>query len=152
MASLAGGVCVVTTRVAGVDHAMTATAVSALSLDPPLVLVSVDHQARFHGAMSAADSFAVTFLASDQTDVALHFANRGRDLASQFDRVATVRLGVGALVVAGSLYAIAARVHSRLPGGDHTLVLGELIDTWAEPDSAHRRPLVHFRGSFSALP
>jgi flavin reductase (DIM6/NTAB) family NADH-FMN oxidoreductase RutF len=155
MTNLAGGVCLVTARVGDIDHAMTATAVTALSLEPPLVLVSVDHQARIHDALATTDRFAVSFLASDQTDLALHFAKRGRDLATQFDGVDTRRLDIGALTLAGALGAVGARVYARFPGGDHTLVLGELIETWTGPrvdaDGAARQPLVHFHGGFGGL-
>lgn len=152
MAHLCGGVCLVTCQANGLDHAMTATAVSAVSLTPPLLLVSVDRKSRFHAALEAADDLAVTFLADRQVDCARHFARSGRDLTTQFDGVATRRLSNGCLILRDGLSGVGAHIESRLPGGDHTLVLAELTEVAAGAAPASAGPLVHFRSGFHALP
>ena len=80
MAAFASGVTVVTTRWQGVGHAMTATAFCSVSLDPPLVLVCVSRQSRFHAAVTQADGWSVSLLNAGQEGVARHFANSGRRL------------------------------------------------------------------------
>jgi flavin reductase (DIM6/NTAB) family NADH-FMN oxidoreductase RutF len=151
MSHLGSGVCLVTCRANGVDSAMTATAVAAVSLTPPLLLVSVDRKSRFHAALEAADDLAVSFLADSQVDIARHFARSGRDLATQFDGLATTRLGNGCLILPDALTGVGAHIQSRLPGGDHTLVLAELTEVSAGSAPAAAGPLVHFSSEFHAL-
>jgi len=151
MSHLGGGVCLVTCRANGLDHAMTATAVIAVSLTPPLLLVSVDRRARFHAALEAADDLAVTFMADHQVELAHHFARSGRALATQFDGVATRRLDNGSLILPDALTGVGAHIESRLPGGDHTLILAEMTEVAAGTASASAGPLVHFSSGFHAL-
>jgi flavin reductase (DIM6/NTAB) family NADH-FMN oxidoreductase RutF len=151
MSHLGGGVCLVTCRANGLDHAMTATAVIAVSLTPPLLLVSVDRKSRFHAALEAADDLAVTFLADHQVDLARHFARSGRDLATQFHEVGTRRLENGCLVLPDGLTSVGAHVESRLPGGDHTLVLAEMTEVMPGTAPASAGPLVHFSSGFHPL-
>jgi flavin reductase (DIM6/NTAB) family NADH-FMN oxidoreductase RutF len=80
MGTFVSGVTVVSTVWQGAAHAMTATAFSAVSLDPPLVLVCVSKQSRFHAAVLGAARWAVSLLRDDQEPIARHFSNRGRDL------------------------------------------------------------------------
>ena len=87
MGQFASGVTVVTALRHGVKHAMTATAVSSVSLVPPLILVCVSRSSRFHAAIMEADAWCVSLLSADQEPLARHFANRGRDLLTQFDHV-----------------------------------------------------------------
>jgi flavin reductase (DIM6/NTAB) family NADH-FMN oxidoreductase RutF len=95
MTRLSAGVCVVTASWQGRLHAMTATAVCSVSLDPPLVLVCVGRASRFHAAVVGASRWGVSVLAEDQADLARHFADRGRDLLTQFDTVPHHRGGPG---------------------------------------------------------
>lgn len=151
MSHLGGGVCLVTCRANGRDHAMTATAVIAVSLEPPLLLVSVARKSRFHAALEAADDLAVTFLADHQVDLARHFAHSGRDLTTQFDEVLTRRLDNGSLMLPDALTGVGAHIESRLPGGDHTLVLAELTEVVSGTAPASAGPLVHFSSGFHPL-
>ena len=70
------GVTVVTTAQGSEIHAMTANAFTSVSLDPPLVLVSVDHRTRMHALLPDTRRYGVSVLASDQERVAWHFAGR----------------------------------------------------------------------------
>ena len=70
------GVTVVTTARDGQVHAMTANAFTSVSLQPPLVLVSIDHRTRMHALLPDTRHFGVSVLASDQERVAWHFAGR----------------------------------------------------------------------------
>ncbi len=151
MSHLGSGVCLVTCRADGIDFAMTATAVAAVSLTPPLLLVSVDRKSRFHAALEAAGDLAVSFLADSQVDLARHFARSARDLATQFDGLAMTRLGNGCLILPDALIGVGAHIHSRLPGGDHTLVLAELTEVVAGTAPASAGPLVHFSSGFHPL-
>ena len=91
MGHFASGVTIATALHHGVKHAMTATAVCSVSLEPPLVLVCVSKSSRFHGAITKAKYWCLSLLTVDQEGLARHFSNRGRDLLSQFDGVRTPR-------------------------------------------------------------
>ena len=70
---------------------LTANSFTSVSLDPLLALVCVERDSRFHGAVLAAGTWAVSFLPEGQEATARWFATRGRPLAGQFDRVPTRR-------------------------------------------------------------
>ncbi|MDH4016127.1 MAG: flavin reductase family protein, partial [Actinomycetota bacterium] len=76
----ATGIAVITTRADGLDHAMTANSFTSVSLDPLLALVCVERDSRFHSAVLAAGTWAVSFLPEGQEATARWFATRGRPL------------------------------------------------------------------------
>ena len=78
MGQLATGVSVVTVRTPQGDFGMTASSVSSLSLDPPLLLVCVGHDATIHDALARAERFGVSILAADQEAAGRRFADRAR--------------------------------------------------------------------------
>ena len=146
MTRLSAGVCVVTASWQGRLHAMTATAVTSVSLDPPLVLVCVGRASRFHAAVLGSSRWAVSILAEDQADVARHFADRGRDLLTQFEPVPHTR---GALtdapLVEGALAWLECATWDVHDGGDHSIVVGRVLDGSGGPGA----PLTYFRGRYS---
>ena len=153
MGQFASGVTVVTALRNGVKHAMTATAVASVSLVPPLVLVCVSRSSRFHTAIMEADAWCVSLLAADQERVARHFANRGRDLLTQFDHVAyTTSPGSGAPLIGGALAWMECVTYGRHDGGDHTIVVGELVHASgpaAVEGPEPKAPLTYYQGTYS---
>lgn len=144
------GVVVVSACVDGVDHAMTANSFTSASLEPPLVLVCIDRESRFHEAVAATDSWAVSVLAADAEDTARWFARRGRPLAGQFDQVAASRGGVsGAMLVDGALAHLECRTERMFPGGDHDILLGRVRSLAVDTDS---EPLLFYRHGFRRMP
>ena len=147
------GVTVVTALHHGVKHAMTATAVCSVSLVPPLILVCVSRISRFHTAIMEADTWCVSLLSADQEQVARHFANRGRDLLSQFDHVPfTPSPKSGTPLIDGALAWMECVTYGRHDGGDHTIVVGELIQASgpAALEAAERKaPLTYYQGTYS---
>jgi flavin reductase (DIM6/NTAB) family NADH-FMN oxidoreductase RutF len=146
----ATGVTVVTTRVDGVDHAMTANSFTSVSLDPVLVLVSVDKTARWHAAVSQAQLFGVSVLSAAQDATSKLFATRGRALDV---RAAGIGFHHGALtgvvLFDAALATFECSVTDTHDAGDHTLVVGEVLAIGTpEPDAA---PLVFFAGGYRTL-
>ena len=141
----ASGVTVLTMRDAeGKDHGMTATAFSSLSLEPPLVLVCVDRAASMAAPLEHATHFAVNLLSSAQEEYSRRFAEK------ESDRFAGVPLqrGVGGLpLVEGALAHLQCRVHARHPGGDHTIVVGEVLDAAAHDGDS----LLYSRGRYHRI-
>jgi flavin reductase len=150
MSHFASGVTVVTTVQGGIDHAMTANAFTSVSLDPPLVLVCVEKSTRFHQAVALSRFWGASILGGSQADTARWLATRGRPLAGQLDRVAHHRgEQTGAALLEDALCRLECRTWEMYDGGDHTIVVGEVIDLDAgDPD---RDALVYFRSEFGAL-
>ncbi|MGH2587312.1 MAG: flavin reductase family protein [Dehalococcoidia bacterium] len=146
MASFASGVTVVTTvDEDGTLWGFTASAFSSLSLDPPLILVCLEKRADSHPAFERADHFAVSILAEHQQDTAMRFATRGID---KFGGIETLQGdATGHPLVPEAMAHIECRIVERLPGGDHTILIGEVLT--ARTDD--RPPLLHYNRRFGAF-
>lgn len=142
---LATGVTVITTRSGDVDHGMTASAVTSLSLSPPMLVVCINNRAPTHEAVSASDAFVVNVLARDQEAVAHQFARPAVDKFAGIDRSRGL---LGLPLLAGCLANFECRVMDRASGGTHTIFLAEVVTTSAEPG---RLPLLYYRGRFGRL-
>jgi flavin reductase (DIM6/NTAB) family NADH-FMN oxidoreductase RutF len=121
------GVTVVTAVDGGLDHAMTANAFTSVSLDPMLVLVCVETDARFHDAITAAEGWAVSILDASARPVADWLATRGRPLHGQLDRIPFRRGVTRAAILDQSTGWLECRTQAVHPGGDHDIVVGEVI-------------------------
>ena len=150
MGRFASGVTVVTARVGDIDHAMTANAFTSVSLDPMLVLVCVEQEARFHDAVVEAGEWGVSVLDGSARAVSEWLATRGRPLHGQLDRVPHHYGAVtGAALLDQSLATMECRTVGSYPGGDHTIVVGEVlaIGTHDSDDGG----LIHFRGRYDRM-
>ena len=138
------GVTVVTTGDGSDDsvHGMTANAFTSVSLDPPLVLVSIATKAKMDARIAANGRYGVSILSRAQEPVSMHFAG-GTPCP---DRVRFVRRG-GVPLLDGALVHLACAVVDSHPAGDHTLHVGRVEELWSE----HGDPLVFFTGTFRAL-
>lgn len=126
LARFASGVTVVLTRNSGGAFVgFTASAFSFLSLDPPLVLVCLQKDADCYPAFMEAQRFTVSILSAGQSDLAVRFATKSID---KLRGVATVPLpGSGLPSVDGASAWLDCRMHSRPDGGDHTILIGEVL-------------------------
>ena len=141
----ATGVTVITTRnPAGEPEGMTASSVASVSLDPPLLLVSVDHQNIMHQALAHASHFIVNVLAADQEAISRRFAELDRN---RFDGVGFRAGQHGLPVLDGVLAHIECAKHSTVEAGDHTVFVG-LVTGGAV---TARRPLLYYRGGYVNL-
>ncbi|MCU0623709.1 MAG: flavin reductase family protein [Gemmatimonadaceae bacterium] len=141
----ASGITVVTTRDAtGRDVGMTISAFCSVSLSPPLVLVSVAHNASMYQAMAQADHFAVNILADTQEPLSRRFAAKDAD---RFDGVGFTRGRTGVALLDDVVTWIECRRVAMHEAGDHTLVIGETL-SMATSDA---RPLLYYRGGYATL-
>lgn len=145
----ATGIAVITTRADGVDHAMTANSFTSVSLDPLLALVCVERDSRFHSAVLAAGTWAVSFLPEGQEATARWFATRGRPLDGQFDAVPTRRAANGCLVLADGLAALELRTDQVVPAGDHDILIGAATQVHDPQEPGD--PLIYFASTFRNL-
>ena len=138
----ATGVTVVTTAREGEIHAMTANAFTSVSLDPPLVLVSIDHRTRMHELLPDTRHFGVSVLAHDQERTAWHFAGRPMaDAGDLFVWEGDVPL------VRGAIAHVACTLYDAHEAGDHTLYLGEVQSIAERPG----HPLLFHGGQFGRI-
>ena len=140
LSTFATGITVVTSCSAeGQDFGLTATSFNSVSLDPPMILWSLDRGSSNASAFEKADSFAVHVLASDQEHVCKQFSAKGID---RFAGLGCTRGHGGVPVIPGCSAVFECRVAHRYEGGDHVIVVGEVLAF----SSAPRDPLLFYRG------
>ncbi|CCH29446.1 flavin reductase family protein [Actinosynnema sp. NPDC047251] len=144
------GVTVVTAGRGERTEAVTASAVASISLDPPLVLVSLRAAGRLPTAIDGAGGFAVNVLAADQERLSALFAARDRPRGvAALERLGGTVGASGHVVLPSAVLSLECRTEHRYPGGDHVLFLGRVLAVHAaEPVKA---PLVHHRGAYHRL-
>lgn len=135
----------------GEDAGMTATAFMSVSLDPPLVMVSVRNDSRMDDILERQPLWAVSVLTESQRNIAGHFSAKGR-ISDRllFQSIPHARgEKTGAALVDGALARMECRTEQRVVAGDHTLVIGRVL-TAATP-GAESSPLTYFRGRYRKL-
>jgi len=146
LSRLAAGVSVVTTiGPDGQKLGLTATAVTAVSADPPLVLVCLGSWARAVEPMSAHAPFIIHLLAAEQQPLAEHFATPQAD---KFAALPHDTGHAGCPRLKDALAWIECVPHQLILAGDHTIVIGRVV---ALAGNDERAPLVYFRRRFYAL-
>ncbi len=140
----ASGVTVVTLVDAqGHDHGLTVTAFASLSLEPALVLICVDRTASIHPLLRVTPAFAVNILSANQEPLARRFA---ATIPDRFDGVGYTRGANGAALLDDALVHLECRRVQELPGGDHTIFLGEVEAGTTRSSGA---PLLYYRGGYA---
>lgn len=140
------GVAIVATLTrSGAPCGLTANAVAAVSLMPPLVLACVERGADSHDALRAAGVFSINILAHDSESTARCFA--GSDAPSKFRGVPHHPEVSGAPVLDEALAWVDCRVHADYDGGDHTIFVGEVVAAGAREGE----PLLYHRGRYTRL-
>ncbi|WP_405938003.1 flavin reductase family protein [Streptomyces sp. NBC_00726] len=135
----------------GEDVGMTATAFMSVSLDPPLVMVSLRNDSRMDDLLAEQPLWAVSVLAESQRHIAGRFAMKGR-ISDRllFEDIPYVRGEVtGAPLAGGALATLECRTEQRVVAGDHTLVIGRVLG--ARVPSGDGGPLTYFRGKYRQL-
>jgi flavin reductase (DIM6/NTAB) family NADH-FMN oxidoreductase RutF len=144
MSQFASGVTVVTTAYDGARYGLTVAAFASLSLRPPLVLISIEKSVRTHDAISQAGVFGVSILSSAQEEISSRFASRIDD---RFAGVETAEGELGLPLIEGAVAWIECRIADRLPGGDHTIFVGEVVSSKIHDGE----PLLYFRSGYRRI-
>lgn len=140
------GVTVVTTRgEEGEPAGLTVSAFTSVSLDPILVLVCIHKEANAHDPLIECGSFTVNVLASDQADLAIRFASGL--VEERFRGLETEVSPLGNVLIPGSLAWLDCQVKQVFPGGDHSVVLAEVMDCLALDGD----PLLFHRGALKGV-
>jgi flavin reductase (DIM6/NTAB) family NADH-FMN oxidoreductase RutF len=137
------GVAVVAARTTqGQPCGLTANAVASLSLDPPLVLACIDLTADSHDCIRAAGAFSINVLAADGERLARRFA--AWDLEDKFLGIPHRVEITGAPVLDDALAWVDCRLREAVPGGDHTIFIGEVLTGEAREGT----PLLYYRSGY----
>jgi len=141
---LASSVSVVTCRHDGRNYAMTATAVSALSMEPPSMLVCVNRSAAFHGALNGASEFVINILRRTHVDIS-RLCSGGASPESRFN-VGNWDMHAPAPILIDAQAAIICRKDKALEYGTHTVFMGRIISTAMNGDVD---PLIYVDGQYA---
>jgi flavin reductase (DIM6/NTAB) family NADH-FMN oxidoreductase RutF len=148
MGHFASGVTVMTTTAAGRMHGMTVSAFSSQSLDPLLILVSVERSTVMHRLVTQSRAFAINILDEHGEGTARFFADNARLNGPEF-REGGYQLGVtGAPILKEATGYLEATVQSTLDAGDHTVIVGEVV---AMAVGSEAPPLVYYRSGYRSL-
>lgn len=143
MGSFPTGVTVITTELDGDVHGMTANAFMSLSLQPKLVVISVDEKASMLQKVQQSKKYAVNILAEDQKMLSMLFAGQlKKEVEIDFDRLA------GLPVIPGARAQVTCDVVNQYTEGDHTLFIGKVTDIFVNDV----RPLLFDQGKYYTLP
>jgi flavin reductase len=147
--TFATGVTIVTCQAGERKHGITVNSFSSLSLDPPLVLISIDRKAIAWELIPAAGSFAVNVLTAEQRPLCDYFAKRlFADPENEFAEIPHVAGVTGSPLIDGVLATIECRLANIYAGGDHDIFVGEVVTTKINSTDS---PLIFHRGRFPSL-
>ncbi len=143
----ATGITIITTIDAdGSPVGLTANSFTSLSLDPPMVLFCLDYNVASFGAFQAGEHFAVNILSTGQQELSNRFAKSGPE---KWEGVSFDTWDTGSPILPGSLASMECKVSSINEGGDHVIVIGEVVRM--ERAQGDARPLLYFRGGYADL-
>lgn len=146
LGQFATGVCVITANPDGFEpFGMTVNSFASVSLTPPLVLWSLQNDSECFPAFAAADRFAVNVLTSEQKALSSQYARKGEHSlpADQY------RIGKsGCPVLRQALVSFECRVWARYPGGDHVILVGEVLQM---NTNSNGKPLLFHAGKYGEI-
>ncbi len=144
----ATGVAVVTGCTDDGPVGITCQSFVSLSLDPPLVLFCPTSGSYAWSQIEASAHFCVNLLCEEQQDLCMRFASKVND---RFDGVAWHRSATGSPILDGALSWMDCRIEDVHPGGDHVIVVGEVLELDAPEGRSPANPLVYYGGGFGRL-
>lgn len=142
------GVTLVTTHDAGKNIGITISSFTSISLDPPLVLISIAKDANSHKDFINCESFDVQLLASNQESIAQKFAKKIKH-EEKFDGLTYSVDSKGNPVIEGILANLVCSNYQVIEAGDHTLILGKVDAVKVLEGSS---PLIYHEKTFTTIP
>ena len=128
--------------------AMTANSFSSVSLDPPLLLWSIDRNALSFDAFSQAEHFAIHILHSAQQGLSNICATKNADKFSEI----SWHPGIAGIPIFDDFNTcFQCRMEHRYEGGDHLILVGRVLDYEIKERVSHPDPLIFYRGQYTRL-
>jgi flavin reductase (DIM6/NTAB) family NADH-FMN oxidoreductase RutF len=128
----------------GAPHGMTVNSFTSVSLQPPLVLVCIDHKARILEHLASSELFAINILRENQQALSRRFSTPDDD---RFGSVEWVPGDTSMPLIPGALATLECVVVERLKSGDHTILVGEVVSAVRHEG----RPLLYFSSAYTRL-
>lgn len=141
------GVCVVTSAPENMTpFGVTVNSFASLSLDPPLVLWSVQNDSDNARTWEIATHYVINVLSAEQKDLSVRYSTRGKQnlLDSDYTKGA-----MGNPLINDCLVSIECKIKTRYEGGDHTILVGEVLDLTKNTEDL--APLVFKAGQYHTL-
>jgi flavin reductase (DIM6/NTAB) family NADH-FMN oxidoreductase RutF len=148
MGRFASGVTIMTTSAAGRMHGMTVSAFASQSLDPLLILVSVERSTTMHKLVMESRAFAINILGEQGEGTARFFADNARLSGPEFKEGAYHLGATGSPILEEATGYLEATVDRTLDAGDHTIIVGRVVALKIVRDAA---PLIYFRSGYRSL-
>ena len=148
MRAWTSGVTVVTAAHNGELHGMTVSSFTSVSLEPPLIIISLQDSTRTRELVYHAQAFGVTILGDGQQEISDRFAGRGDESQKRFKGVEIETLETGAPLIKGGLASFDCRVRQSVDVGPNTLFVGEVV---AMSGSGEGSPLVYHNRKYYKL-
>ncbi|MFS0864786.1 flavin reductase family protein [Fredinandcohnia sp. 179-A 10B2 NHS] len=140
------GVTVVTTTDEnGVPLGLTVNSFASVSLDPLLILWSIDKRVSSYEPFIKSDKFAVHVLAGDQGDICALFASKGTD---RFGNCEWTLSDHNLPIVSGAAGVLQCKTFKTIDAGDHTILIGEVVDI----ENHSKEPLLYHNRKFGHIP
>lgn len=130
----------------GARVGFTASSVTSLSLEPPMLLVCVDRRSDSLPVLRESRAFAVHVLAADEGDLAMHFAQAPAE--ARFEAVEHEAGETGAPVLRAGIARLECRLENDVEGGDHRILIGRVVAA----GTVEGAPLIYWRGRFDERP
>jgi flavin reductase ActVB len=144
----ATGVTVVTAAHAGIEHGMTVSAFTSVSLTPPQVLVSLAQNTRTHDLVMQSHHFGISILDSTQLDLSDRFAGRVPDDMDRLSGIETQKMVSGTPLLKQGLAQLDCHVVTTLGSGTHTIFIGEVLSARFGNEGD---PLLYFNRDYKKL-
>lgn len=145
------GVTIVSASHGGVIHGMTANSFTSLSLQPPLVMVSIEKNTRTHELVRGSGFYAVSLLGASQQALSDRFAGRDTEKSNRFEGIDYFQLQSGSPIVRGSLAFFDCKVADTRDAGTHTICIGQVLEAGISEPSGKLSPLVYFNRAYRRL-
>ena len=142
------GVAIVTAAHAGQRYGMTVNSFTSISLEPPLISVTMRQLTHTHELVEKSGEFAITILAAHQGSLSDRFAGKIPEITDRFEGVETHKLLIEAPLIKGGMAYLSCRVMNTIPVGENTLFIAEVIAAQREGEGD---PLVYHNRVFWKL-
>lgn len=129
----------------GVPMGLTVNSFASVSLDPMLILWSIDKNVGTYDEFLKTDQFAVNILASDQGNLCTLFATRGED---RFAKCEWEKSALNLPVLSDTLATFQCKTYRQVDAGDHMILIGEVVDIRQED----KEPLLYHQRRFGGIP
>jgi flavin reductase (DIM6/NTAB) family NADH-FMN oxidoreductase RutF len=143
LASVCTPVSVVTSHRAGHPHGTTVSAFCSLSMEPPMVLVSLDRSSDLLAIVTESRVFGINVLNDAQKELALNFARKGADKFAGVEWV----LDRGVPRLSGAATWLVCKLHQLHEGGDHLIAVGQVEHVESGPGN----PLLYRYREFGTM-